>query len=200
MRTTLRLVAPLAAVLLLAAACSDDPVVDDGAEETVDDGDDAGAEEPEDDGGDEDAEATEPEDDDDGGDEHAEAVWDGEELAFHGVTCGTLPADDGYEIRGRIDNGGSTNIQARFTADPDASDGDDIVLADETPHRLELFFDEGDTIGDGRAFRADADDLDTLDASVDHVAGTIHLYPEDDTQAPETHPDGAELEFELRCG
>ncbi len=197
MRTTLRLLAPLAAVLLLATACGDDDPVDD-----ADSGDADGTEETEVDAGNgEDNGAEEPEDDaDDGGDEHAEAVWDGEELAFHGVTCGTLPADDGYEIRGRIDNGGSTNIQARFTYDPDASDGDDIVLADDTPHRLELFFDEGDTIGDGRAFRADVDDLGTLDASVGHVAGTIHLDPEDNTQAPETHPEGAEIVFELRCG
>lgn len=193
MRTTLRLLAPLAAVLLFATACGDDDPVDDagnGTDETEVDADN-------DDGnGDEETE----DDADDGGDEHAEAVWDGEELAFRGVSCGTLPADDDYEIRGRIDNGGMSNLQARFTADPDASDGDDIVLADDTPRRLELFFDEGDTIGDGRAFRAEVDDLETLDASVSHVAGTIHLYPEDNTQAPETHPDGAEIEFELRCG
>ncbi len=188
MQKTVRLLAPLAAVTLFAAACGDDdPVVEGG------NGDANGTEEAENDDGDDGS------DGDDGGDEHAEAVWDGEELAFTGVTCGTLPADDGYEIRGRID-GGSSNLQARFTADPDASDGDDIVLADDTPHRLELFFDEGDTIGDGRAFRADQDDLAALDASVNHVAGTIHLDPEDNTQAPETHPDGGELEFELRCG
>ncbi len=191
MRMTLRLFTPLAAVMLLAAACADDdPVVD------ADNGEDNGAEET-DNGDDDDADDA----DNDEGDEHAEAVWDGEELAFHGVTCGTLPTDDTYEIRGRIDDdGGNSNIQARFTYDPDASDGDDIVLADDTPTRLALFFDEGDTIGDGREFRADQDDLTTLDASVNHVAGTIHLDPEDNTQAPETHPEGGEIEFELRCG
>ena len=194
MRTTLRLFTPLAAVMLLAAACTDDDPAADG-----DNGADNGAEAT--DGDDDQDDADDEGEADDEGDEHAEAVWDGEELAFHGVTCGTLPADDTYEIRGRIDDdGGNSNIQARFTYDPEASDGDDIVLADDTPTRLTLFFDEGDTIGDGREFRADQDDLATLDASAQHVAGTIHLDPEDSTQAPETHPEGGEIEFDLRCG
>ena len=190
MRTTIRLAAPLAALALLAGACGaddgGDDVTDNGAEDTAatDDADEA-----------DDADDA----DEDGGDEHAEAIWDGEELVFSGVSCGAMPTTDGYEIRGRID-GGHSNLQARFVSDPDASDGDDIVLADDEPLNLTLFFDEGDTIGDGREFRADSDDLGTLDASVDHIAGTIHLEPNDDTQAPETHPDGGELEFELRCG
>lgn len=181
MRMVLRWAALTGALALLAAACDvDDPAVDtdNGTEETND-----------------------VEEDEEGdNDEYAHAVWDGEELAFTGVSCGTLMADDDYEIRGRIDDDASSHLQARFTYDPEASDGDDIVLADDTPRRLALFFDEGETIGDGREFRADDDALEVLDASVDHVAGTIHLDPQDDTQAPETHPDGGEIEFELRCG
>ena len=188
MRKTLRLFAPLAAVLLLAAACNDDdPVID------ADLGDEAATEEAEEaDGPDED-----DSDEDGDGDEHAEATFNGEEVAFTGVSCGTLPADDQYEIRGRIDGGG--HLQARFTYDPDASDGDDIVLADDTPTRLELMFPgEGGTIGDSETFQADRDDLDQLDASVDHVAGSLHLDPE--YAAVETTPDGGEIQFELRCG
>ena len=184
MRKTLRLLAPLAAVMLLAAACNDDPVIE------ADNGEDNGTEET-------DEPADDDDDDDDGGDEHAEATFNGEEIAFSGVSCGMLPADDQYEIRGRIDGGG--HLQARFSADPDASDGDDIVLADDTPTRLELMFPgEGGTIGDSETFQADRDDLDQLDASVDHVAGSLHLDPEH--AAVETTPDGGQIEFELRCG
>lgn len=187
MRRTTRVLAPLAALLLLAAACdTDDPVVELDGDHT----EDATEDDTDDDAGD----AA-----DDGGDEHAEATFNGEEIAFSGVSCGTLRVDDLYEIRGRIDGGG--HLQARFAYDPDASDDDDIVLASEAPTRLELFFDgEGGTIGDGEGFRADTDDLDQLDASVDHVTGTVHLAPEDNTQAIETTPEGGEISFELRCG
>src|SRR5690606_23690608 len=146
----------------------------------------------------EDTEAAAGSTDDEGGDEHAEAVWDGEELTFSGVTCQDMGFDDTYEIRGRLDGNGF--LQARYTLDPDASDGDELVPPDTTPSKLERFFDEGDTMGDGRAFTAAAEEREQIDGSVEQVAGTAHLDPDDDTQAPETHPEGAEIEFDLRCG
>lgn len=185
MRRTLHLAAPLAAAMLFAAACDTDDAVVDAAN-----GDDNAAEQTDED--------DDTDEDDGAGEEHAEAVWDGEELAFSRVTCQDLGFDDLYEIRGSLD--GSGFLQARFALDPDASDGDDVVLAEDTPRKLELFFDEGDTIGDGRAYTADADEREQLEGSADHVAGTAHLDPDDSTQAPETHPEGGEVEFEIRCG
>lgn len=188
MRRSARLWVLLAALLLVAAACGDDEPEDEPTNE------DAAADADADANGDEEADEADEED----SQEFAEATFNGESIAFSGVSCGTLPVADTYEIRGRIDGGG--HLQARFDVDSEAS-GDEIVLASETPTSLDLFFPgEGGTIGDGEGFETRGEGLAALDASVTHLSGSVDLEPDTDTRSPETTPDGGTVEFELVCG
>lgn len=204
MKTSVRLLAPIVGLLLVASACSDGdgPAVEDASAEGADaddshDAADEPAEAGDDEAGDDGAGDSDGDDEaaaDEGG---AEGTWQGEPIAFTGASCGTLPMPDVYEVRGRIDGGG--HLQARFEVDLEA-DGDDITLVSDTPTRLELFFPgEGGTIGDGEGFRAASEDLASLDASASHVSGTVALEPDSSTMADETTPDGGTVEFAIEC-
>lgn len=186
----------LGALLLAACGDSDGEVTDDAqgaatdadAGDATDDGSDDGSD---DDGSSDDTDEQAPQ-------EHAEATWMGEPLSFRGVSCGTLPSREDYEIRGR---GEGFYLQARFPVDLLATeDTSDPVLESESPDSVALFFEgEGGTIGDGEGYRAYADALTDVDSSATHVAGTIELQPDSDTRADEVNPDGGTIEFELRC-
>jgi hypothetical protein len=170
----MRLMTPVAAALLLVSACADD---DDGAvaDETN------GPEEVEPDADDD------ADDGDDDGDGKATATWDGEDYEFARVRCEEI-VEDQFQIRASGPD--VPNLQVRFGHDEDGEhDFDSISL-------VELFFDDGDTIGDGRLYNARGDDVTGVTSDGTQVSGEVELEGDDDTQAD---PEGGTLEFEMIC-
>jgi hypothetical protein len=181
MRTTMRLMTPMAAVLLLVSACAGDD--DDGAiaDETN------GTQEVEADDADDSDDADDGDDGD--GDGEATATWDGEEYDFARVRCDEI-VEDTFQIRASGPD--APDLQVRFGHD-DAGDHDFDSIS-----RVELFFNDGDTIGDGRLYTTAGGrgDADGVSSDGTRVGGEAQLEGDDSTQAD---PEGGLLEFEMVC-
>lgn len=174
-----------AAALLAVMGCqsTDEPTGDAEPDEVTTDESDADEDAAEDD------DPTDDEDDGNGGDGAATASWMGEDYTFSRVVCGEIV--DSFQIR--ASGADLPNLQVRFPGD-----GDDYDYG--SPQRVEIFFDgEGGTIGDGEGYRARGENLAGVTSDGTQVSGELELEPDDATRAPEVHPDGGVLTFEMIC-
>lgn len=169
------------ALALLVAACGDSQTTDGDAAAPDDDTTEAAQ-----------TEAAEGGDSDDEDEGSATATWDGEAYEYDGASCSTTFSGERFQMLAGAGSGDAPQLDVRFNLD-----GDDADFSQ--PNSIELFFDRGETIGEGEGYEARGDATGGVTADESGVSGTIELEPDTETQAPDLNPEGGTLEFEIVC-
>lgn len=127
----------------------------------------------------------------------AQATRLGEALVLGSATCAGQPGV-GYVIRATNDE---LDVAIVYDGGPDPTDPTYDFAG---PSRVELYRGApGGSIGDGEGYVArpdlDAATIEGVTGSESGAAGTVSLDPDDATRAPQIHPDGGELTFDITC-